>query len=204
MDLSGGSPEGIVEQPDPTSASAELVHRARQGNETAWEDLVRLYQDHVFRLAYLFLGDSDEAKDVAQETFIRAFLAFDRYDSTRPLRPWLLSICANLARNRLRSMGRFLNAIQKLIRNEPAISQKENHHQDRRWQSQTLWSAVQHLGANDQQIVYLRYFLELSVEETAQAIGVATGTVKSRMHRALERLRNVIEQDYPDLEDLWT
>jgi RNA polymerase sigma-70 factor (ECF subfamily) len=203
MKQSGESSEGMVEQPDPSSENAELVRRARQGDEAAWEAVVHLHKDHVFRLAYLFLGDADDANDAAQETFIRAFLAFDRFDSTRPLRPWLLSICANLARNRLRSTGRFFNAIQKLIRNEPAFSHNEYNDQDQRWQSQTLWRAVQRLGPNDQQIVYLRYFLELPVEETAQAIGVATGTVKSRLHRALERLRIVVEQNYPELEDLW-
>ena len=57
------------------------------------------------------------------------------------------------------------------------------------------------LGQADQQIIYLRYFLDLSVDETAEAMGLVQGTVKSRLHRALERLRKVIEQDYPALKD---
>ena len=62
-----------------------------------------------------------------------------------------------------------------------------------------LWKAVQHLNLPDQQIIYLRYFLELSVTETAQALQVAEGTVKSRLSRALERLRGIIQQDFPVL-----
>jgi RNA polymerase sigma-70 factor (ECF subfamily) len=74
---------------------------------------------------------------------------------------------------------------------------------EERWQSQALWSAVQRLGFNDQQVVYLRFFLDMSVEETAQVMNVAPGTVKSRLHRALGRLREVIDRDYPDLRDIW-
>ncbi|MBV9786854.1 MAG: hypothetical protein JOZ51_01680, partial [Chloroflexi bacterium] len=69
---------------------SDLIVRAQQGDGTAWEHLVRQHQDAVFRLAYLLLGDADDADDVAQETFIRAFGALDRFDPSRPLRPWLL------------------------------------------------------------------------------------------------------------------
>jgi RNA polymerase sigma-70 factor (ECF subfamily) len=62
---------------------------------------------------------------------------------------------------------------------------------------------VQRLGQSDQQIVYLRYFLDMSVDETAQSLGVPPGTVKSRLHRALGRLRSVIEREYPELKDIW-
>ena len=64
-----------------------------------------------------------------------------------------------------------------------------------------LWEAVQTLGVPDQQIVYLRYFLDLSVTETAQALNIAEGTVKSRLSRALERLRGIIQQDFPVLTE---
>ena len=62
-----------------------------------------------------------------------------------------------------------------------------------------MWSAVRRLDYADQQVIYLRYFLELPVEETAQVLEVAAGTVKSRSSRALQRLRQVIHQDFPDL-----
>jgi RNA polymerase sigma-70 factor (ECF subfamily) len=83
-----------------------LVNQARQGDEAAWSTLVAQHQEGVFRLAYLLLSDADEAKDVAQEAFIRAFRSLDRFDPTRPMRPWLLQITANLARNRRRAIGR--------------------------------------------------------------------------------------------------
>jgi RNA polymerase sigma-70 factor (ECF subfamily) len=73
---------------------------------------VRQHQEGVFRLAYLHLEDPEEAADIAQETLLRAFRALHRYDSARPMRPWLLSIAANLARNCRRSLGRYGSALQ--------------------------------------------------------------------------------------------
>lgn len=140
----------------------------------------------------------DDAEDVAQETFLRAWKHLKRFDSTRPLRPWLLSIASNLASNRRRSAGRYLMALTRAFRDEPApitIEEKSSQHM----QANDLWKAVQTLKMSDQQIIYLRYFLDLTVSETAEVLQVAEGTVKSRMSRALEKLRNIIQQDFPVL-----
>ena len=105
---------------DPRVTETELIRSARRGDTAAWEALTRLHQEPVFRFAYLLLGDPDEAQDAAQETFIRAFYALRRFDETRPLRPWLMSIAANLSRNRRRTLGRYLNALTRLARQQPA------------------------------------------------------------------------------------
>jgi len=175
-----------------------LIHHAANGDALAWEPLVLAHQQAVFRLSYLLLGDPDEAEDIAQETFLRAWKHLKRFDATRPLRPWLLSIASNLASNRHRSAGRYLAALTRAFRDEPTsvtIEEKSSQH----LQANDLWKAVQTLNLPDQQIVYLRYFLDLSVAETAEVLQVAEGTVKSRMSRALEKLRNVIQQDFPVL-----
>ena len=177
----------------------ELISRARQGDEAAWESLLRLHQEAAFRLAYLFLGDPDQAEDVVQDAFLRAFRALSRFDLDRPFRPWLLSITANQARNQLRSAGRYLTALRRFWQDKPdhAIHPEMEAVQD--WEAETLWQAVRRLGFADQQVIYCRYFLDLPVEETAAALNIAEGTVKSRTHRAVTRLRQVIEQDYPIL-----
>jgi RNA polymerase sigma-70 factor (ECF subfamily) len=173
-----------------------LIRHAANGDASAWEPLVLAHQEAVFRLAYLILGDPDDAEDAAQETFLRAWNHLRRFDPTRPLRPWLLSITANLARNRLRSASRYLTALTRAFRNEPvSVSVEETSAQD--LQADDLWKAVQSLNLSDQQIVYLRYFLDLSIAETAQVLQVAEGTVKSRLSRALEKLRAIIKQEFP-------
>lgn len=180
---------------------AELVNAARTGDEAAWEALVRAYQPAVFRLAYLLLGEADDADDVAQETFLRAQAALHRFDVVRPLRPWLFRIAANLARNKRRSFSRYFAALQRLLRAEPEpvinIPQASVQKQD----AQALWQAVRQLGQNEQTVIYLRYFLELSEAEMAATLELPPGTVKSRLHRALRKLRQVIERDYAYLRE---
>jgi RNA polymerase sigma-70 factor (ECF subfamily) len=183
----------------------DLISRARRGDGAAWEALMREQQPAVFRLAYLLLGDADEAEDVAQQAFIRAYRALDRFDASRPLRPWLLRITSNLARNQRRSVGRYLGALQRLVRADPDVlkntrglpeasgPQPEDAH--------NLWQAVRRLSQTDQEIIYLRYFLDLSEAEAAKAMEIAVGTVKSRTHRALNRLRVVVEREYPSLRE---
>ncbi len=172
---------------------ADLIRRARAGDDAAYAEIVRQHQEAVFRLAYLFLGSADDAQDVAQEVFIRAHGALERFDESRPLRPWLLSITANAARNRLRSFARYVNALRRLIVPENDLAASA----ERALEAQALWQAIRRLSAADQEVIYLRYFLELSVSETAEALHVEQGTVKSRLSRALDRLRAVIERDFP-------
>ena len=178
-----------------------LVRRAIEGEAAVWEPLVLAHQEAVFRLCYLLLGDPDEAEDVAQETFLRAWNHLRRFDPTRPLRPWLLSIASHLASNRRRSAARYLAALARAFRNEPAASTSTEENSARQMEASDLWKAVQTLSVPDQQIIYLRYFLDLPVAETAQALQVAEGTVKSRLSRALERLRGIIRQDFPILAE---
>jgi RNA polymerase sigma-70 factor (ECF subfamily) len=191
-----GPPEGVAAEPD----EAGLVAQARRADGMAWELLVRRYQEPIFRLAYLILGDAADAEDVAQETFIRAHAALERFDATRPLRPWLLSIGANLARNRRRSLGRYWGALQRAFQADP----RPFHPPPERAaaaDARRLREAVTRLRPDGQDIIYLRYFLGLSEAEAAAALGIPAGTAKSRLSRALAQLRRVIETNYPDLRD---
>lgn len=178
---------------------ADWIARAGQGDDTAWEALVRAHQAAAFRLAYLFLGDPADADDVAQEAFLRAHRALGRFEAGRPFRPWLLRITANLARNRRRALGRYWAALQRRLRAEPEPVTDAHHLAAEQETARALWQAVRRLGPADQQVIYLRYFLELSEAETAAALEVPAGTVKSRLHRALGRLRTLIDHDFPFL-----
>ena len=176
----------------------ELILRAGRGDTAAWQDLVTKYQTPVFRFAYLIMGETSAAEDVAQETFIRAFLKLNSFDVERPLRPWLLQIAKNLARNKRRSMGRYWAAIQRFLHyNQPDLISEPDFTQV---DSELLWVAVRRLKPAAQEVVYLRYFMELSEAETAVTLDIPPGTVKSRLHRALKKLRQVIEESYPELK----
>jgi RNA polymerase sigma-70 factor, ECF subfamily len=178
---------------------ADLVSRARGGDADAWAILIQMHQEAVFRLAYLILGHAGDAEDIAQDTFIRAYRYLYKFDTSRALRPWLLSIAANLARNHLRSLGRYWRQLQRAARLNPEPISDVERDAAGRAEAQALWHAIRQLDPVDQEIIYLRYFLELSVDETAESLNIAAGTVKSRLHRALGRLRGVVASDFPAL-----
>jgi RNA polymerase sigma-70 factor (ECF subfamily) len=180
---------------------AQLVERARRGDLDAYDDLVRAHQEAAFRAAYLITHDAAEAQDAAQEAFIRAYAALDRFDVRRPFRPWLLRIATNAALNRVKAAQRRTAMIERYgtramdTPNSPTIEARVL----RRERSRRVWSAVGQLKPADQQLIVLRYFFELSETELAQAFDVAGGTIKSRLHRALAKLRDAIRADDPDL-----
>lgn len=182
---------------------AAWVVRARQGDQVAWSRLVGRYQEPVFRLACLIVGNAAEAEDVAQETFVKAYLALDQYDSDRPLRPWLLSIAGNQARNRRRSIGRYWGALQRFFQTKPALVE-EPPERTAAADAQRLRQAVAELRPDAQDIIYLRYFLQLSEAEAAEVLNIPRGTAKSRHSRALAHLREIIETGFPDLKDIMT
>ena len=173
------------------------INAARQGDVTAWEHLVRQYEQPVFRLAYLILANVEDAEEVAQEAFVRAFQSLATFDENRPFQPWLMQITHNLARNRQRSLGRYWAAIQRWRQKVPVAETAVPDSQD----AQLLWQAVQRLRPAAQEIIYLRYFLEFSEAETAAILDIKKGTAKSRLSRALNQLRNVINMHYTELKD---
>jgi RNA polymerase sigma-70 factor (ECF subfamily) len=179
----------------------EVILRAQQGDPDAFAELVRMHEETAFRVAYLIVRNETDARDVAQEAFVRAYRALKRFDRREPLQPWLLRIVTNVALNSLRAdrrrraMGeRYEQTVDTKKMAPSAEEQLEGVEQARR-----VWQAVGELDAQDQTLLYLRYFLDASEQETAQAIGRPAGTVKSRLHRVLRRLRRVIESQYPDL-----
>jgi len=182
---------------EPDSFETECIRQARQDDAFAWEEIVHRYQQPVFRLAYLILGDAAEAEEIAQEVFVRAYLALDKFDERRPFRPWVMQITRNLARNHRRSLGRYWANVRRWWQQQPEPVELPRHQQNAN--AQLLWQAVRQLKPAWQEAVYLRYFLELSEAETAAALAIARGTVKSRLHRALAELKDMIEEEFVEL-----
>ena len=169
---------------------ADDIDRARKGDVMAYEDLVRRYQAVAIRTAHLFAPDGD-AEDAVQEAFVKAHAALGRFRAGSPFRPWLLQIVANEARNRRRSAGRRTGLALRSAedrRPDDAAPSPESAvlaDEQRRW----LLAGVNGLRQEDREVIAARYFLELSEAEAAEVLGVPRGTVKSRLSRALERLR---------------
>jgi RNA polymerase sigma-70 factor (ECF subfamily) len=172
-----------------------LAERARRGDEGAFEELVRMYQAIAFRTAYLFTGSAADAEESVQTGFVKAWSALPRFRRGAPFRPWLLRIVANEARNRRRSERcRADLQLRAAVADPPgdAAPSPEGAAAARDDRARLL-EAVSRLGQRDRDVVTCRYFLQLSEEETASALGVRRGTVKSRTARALARLREELE-----------
>lgn len=195
----GGDTESVGGRP---LDDAELVQRARRGDVRAYEELVQRYQAIAQRTAYLIAGSTSEAEDAVQEAFVKAYYALDRFRHEAPFRPWLLKIVANEARNRLRKAGRQAGLVLRASEVRPsgdAAPSPEAAALELE-QQQALVAAMNELREKDRTALGLRFFMDLSEEEMAAAMGCAKGTVKSRVSRALDRLRKQLkERDVGDL-----
>jgi RNA polymerase sigma factor (sigma-70 family) len=178
-------------------AEPELVERARRGDAAAYEEIVQTYQGIAFRVAYVIAGSAADAEEAAQDGFVKAYRALGRFRPGAPFRPWLLRIVANEARNRRRSAVRRESLALRTAAEqasgdaapspEAAVLVAE--------QRETLLRALEGLRDEDREVLSCRYLLDLSEDETATALGLRRGTVKSRTSRALARLRERLEAD---------
>ena len=182
----------------------QLIARAQRGDMDAYTSLVQQYETLAFRAAYWITRDDAEAADAAQEAFVRAYRALDSFTAGQPFRPWLLRIVTNQALNHMKASARRermneryteqLKLREEAASPEHAAMEREKHAR--------LMQAVQRLNADEQTLIALRYFLELPEAEVAQALQTPVGTIKSRLHRTLNKLREVIRRDFADLSEL--
>ncbi|HEY7197613.1 MAG TPA: RNA polymerase sigma factor [Gaiellaceae bacterium] len=168
-----------------------LVELAKRGDGRAYEELVRMHQGIAYRTAYLVAGSPDEARDATQEAFVKAYRALGRFRRGAPFRPWLLQIVANEARNRRRAAGRRAALALRVAADDVSGGAAPSPEADllASERRSALLGALGRLREEDQMVVACRYFLDLSEADTATTLGWRRGTVKSRLSRALDRLR---------------
>lgn len=176
----------------------ELVARAKNGDVNAYETLVQHYQELAFRVAYQVTQNAADAEDAAQEAFVNAYYALPRFRPGAPLRPWLLRIVANEARNRRTAAGR-RGALAERAQAAQASGETALSPEDAAEANETrtaLIATLQRLRAEDRLILAYRLFFDLSEAEMAVALDCPKGTVKSRLSRALGRLRAELPADF--------
>ena len=172
-----------------------LIARAKRGELRAYEQIVERHQATAFRVAWLITSSSADAEEVTQDAFLKAYRALGKFRDGAPFRPWLLRIVANEARNRRVAMSRrerlTLRAFEEhrdvdsTVSPEAALLASDTRAE--------LTSALRRLDDRDRLAIACRYFLDLSEAETAAALGCRRGTVKSRLSRALARLKVELE-----------
>lgn len=170
----------------------ELVVLARRGSAEAAGALFDRYWTLAWRAAYAITADRALADDAAQEAFVKAFAALDRFDETQPFPPWLRRITINAAVDSLRR-NRRLEVVHDEESTFHAWSLSEAAEDDlRRW---AVADAVSALGAAKRVVLVLHYWLDLPLDEIAGVLGLPIGTVASRLARAKDDLRAVLEDE---------
>ncbi len=169
------------------AAERRLVRAAQGGSTEALEALFRLHWPAAFRAAYYIVHDAAAAEDIAQEAFLAAVRALDRFDGRRPFAPWINRIVVNRAIDHSRS-----RALRREVGAELAESAEAPAAEERI--SDDLMRALAALGAEQRAVVVLRYLLDWTPGEIARALSIPRGTVNSRLRRALDRLAAELEE----------
>ena len=185
-------------------SDAGLIAECQQGDTSAFDELVRRYKDRIYNVVYRFLGNHEDALDVSQEVFVRAYRGIGGFKGDARIYTWLYSIAANLARNRLRDMGRKgrdkVVSLEALAEAAPNVAQAataskqtprdvaEQHEMEA-----MLQQCLEELPDHYRMAFVLRTFEDMSYEEIADVMGCPTGTVKSRLSQARNLLRERLE-----------
>ncbi len=176
-----------------------LLLQAKQGNTAAFGEMVRRYQNAVFSVCYRLQGNRQEAEDMSQQTFIRAYQRLYTFEAERPFLPWIRRVAANIClnameRRRLESVD--VDSVEARLRAPPTDDPVEQAaEQDR---VERLHAAILALPPAYRAVIELRHFQELSYEEVSEMLNLPLNTVKSHLFRARKLLAEALKDERPE------
>lgn len=178
-----------------------LAKLARKGDQRAFAEIVGLYKDKIFHLAYRMLNNRHEAEDIVQETFLRVYKSLDRYDENQKFSTWIYRIGTNLCIDRLRKRKPSYSLDADMNDQEGMDGYSMIPSDDRTPESEMLISetqriihqAIESLPAKYKTIMILRYIQDMSLQEISDVLDLPVTTIKTRVHRGREYLRKKLE-----------
>ncbi len=179
-----------VQNPD----DHELIARFKSGDASAFEEILRAYQDRIYNLCRHMLGNADDAQDAAQDVFLKAFQALPQFQPDAALYTWLYRIATNTCIDRKRkpvfaSLFNSSEEGEKLIHDRASVAPSPEKLYQAKQINQALQKGLAGLSPKLRAIIVLKEIEELSYEEIAETLDISLGTVKSRIARAREELR---------------
>lgn len=170
----------------------ELIKRAKNNDREAFDMLMVQNQESIYMLAYRMLNNRDDALDIVQDTFLRAYKALKSFKEKSSLRHWLETIATRLCISRYRKKRIFIE-FESIV----GLSQEfEQPQLDREKDAKMLYDAMKTLSSRERAAFVLRMESELSTAEVADRMGIAQGTVKALLHRATNKMRKKLENYY--------
>ena len=186
-------------------AEADLVHRARRGDSDAYGGLIGLHQDRIYRLAVRMVGP-DGADDVAQQAFVKAWLALDRFDGAAAFGTWLYRIAVNVCLDELRRAARLrplpLDGAELSLGDGYDVADSVIEQMERDTRRRALTWALDQLPSEDRLLLHLRVGEERSSSEIAALLDLNPRTVGTRLYRARARLHGLLTQHLEDGDGL--
>jgi RNA polymerase sigma-70 factor, ECF subfamily len=184
------------------SIEAHLARLALKGDQQAFAEIVGMYQDKLYHMAYRMLSSRQEAEDVVQDTFLRVYKNLDRYDDTMKFSTWIYRIATNLCIDRLRKRKPSYSLDAETSEHEGLDGYSMIPSDNRTPESETLLSemqstvhkAIDNLPAKYKSVMVLRYLQDLSLQEIGDVLDMPVTTVKTRVHRGREFLRKRLER----------
>jgi len=174
-----------------------LLDKCRQGDDLAWEALVRRYQGRVFSVSLHYMRDREEARDTAQEVFIKLYRSLNTLRSGEAFLPFLIRMTRNCAIDRIRRLKSRTPEQSIPVEEGPEIVAHQPTPEEntlRRWRKGLLYRALDELSEQSREVILLKDIQELKLSEIADLLALPLGTVKSRSHRARIELAEAIQQ----------
>lgn len=168
---------------------AALIARARDGDRAAFDAIVRRHERAILRLATRWTGDADEAADLAQRAFVRAFLRADGFRGEAHLRTWLFRIAINLCKNHVRDRARL-----RPLADEPSVAPRADERIDAGRRLARLQAAITKLPPRQRAVVDLRVYEDLPFSEIARLLGSNVVAAKVNFHYAMKKLRAEVDE----------
>ena len=172
---------------------AQLILLAKKGNKQAFAHLMEAYAKKVYYAAFSFLKNTEDAADISQDVFLKAYTKIGTFDESYSFFPWIYKITKNLCLNRLKkaennnsSLPEYEFIISKYKEPDSSLLDKEN--------IRNLKAAINKLAENHKEIIFLKHFDECSYAEISEILDIPPGTVMSRLYNARKKLRDILEE----------
>ncbi len=182
----------------------EILHRCRSGDELAWETLVRAYQGRIYALALGYVGNAEEARDLAQEAFVRIYRSLPSCRDPQRFLPWAIRIARNVCVDHIRRRAARPPMLEVPLEAEQSLASEDpnpEEHAIARSRRALVYRALRMLSALSREMIILREIQGLPHEEISSLLRIPVGTVKSRANRArLELAKAVLTLSGPDEE----